>query len=1096
MSDINEQVKKLTAAITGLEAQRATLGDAVVDPALTALRQQLFQLEASSDETASADERKIVTIIFADVSGFTAMSEKLDPEQVRAFMNGCFESLVPIVRKYEGTIDKFIGDEIMALFGAPVAHEDDPERALRASLEMMEAIAAFNRKHGTDLGLHIGVNTGRVIAGKIGAEGRRDYSVMGDAVNLAARLEDASSRGEIFVGPNTYRRTAAVFDFEKIPPLNLKGKEAPVEVHRLVGLKASPKPVRGIEGLRAALVGRDSELEQLRSALAALQRGRGNIVTIVGEAGLGKSRLIAELRESLPVNVSWAEGRALSYTAGMGYWVARAILYSLLDVSADAPRSKIDEALQRSLEQEGEEKLLAIYPYLARLLEVPMQETMEERVKFLSSEALQGRILQAFHDYVRDRAKRARLVLVWEDLHWCDPSSLQVLETLLSLATEVPLLFLCACRPDEKLIGELLTRAHAAYASNYCRIGLSPLSRQESSSLIQRLLKIEQLPEKMRDLILDRAEGNPFFLEELLRSLLDCGVVRFEQGRVIATRELESVEIPETLEGVLMSRIDRLEAENKHALQKASVIGRVFQERVLTHLYEEKSTAKTRLERSLGELQRREFIQSREQEESETAELQKDEYIFKHAAIHHVAYDSLLLAKRRELHELAAQAMEGLFPDRVDELSATLGYHFERAGAAAPAAHYLGRAAERAQATFANTEALAFYQSAIAQIQHVDSAKEDSTMRSSAARLNEGLGDVLTLMGQHAEARAALDCARSFVPHADSIWRSRLYRKTGFSHNLQRHYEETGRAYDSAEKELGDMASPRSPEWWEEKVQIQLERMQLLYWQGMAGEMKELAERYRSAIEQRGTPMQRGTFFQKLALSYLTESRYHPTEECLRLAELAVSESQGSSNLPELSHTRFVLGFVNLWRGNYASAAEHGEAALQLAQRCGDLVVQARCLTYLAVAHRCAHHLEQARRFAAQVLELATKIGMVEYVAMAKANLAWVAWREDDHAEAEKLGCEALKLWHGMKDPYSFDWMALWPLIAVAFARNDIAQAIDYARGLLVEHQHPLAEKLAAAMQKAIANWQGNQSQVARADLERAIQIATEFGQL
>ncbi len=544
-----------------------------------------------------------------------------------------------------------------------------------------------------------------------------------------------------------------------------------------------------------------------------------------------------------------------------------------------------------------------------------------------------------------------------------------------------------------------------------------------------------------------------------------------------------------------MARIDRLESEQKQTLQKASVIGRVFQQRVLPHLYDLKSDEQ-HLDRSLGELQRREFIQSPEQAASETSALQEDEYIFKHAITHDVTYNSLLIASRKELHARVAQALETLFPERLDELSATLGYHFERAGAAAPAAHYLGRAAERAQATFANIEALAFYQSAIAQIQRVDSAKVDSAMRKSAARLNEGLGDVLTLMGQHVEARAAYDCARSFVPDAESVWRSRLFRKTGFSHNAQRHYEETGRAYDSAEKELGDMTSARSAEWWEEKVQIQLERMHLFYWQGMAGEMREVAERYRSAIEKRGTPIQRGKFFEKLALSYLTESRYHPNEECLRLAELAFSESRGSGHLPELSHIRFVLGFVHLWRRNYASAIEHGEAALHLTQRCGDLVTQARCLTYLAVAHRGAGRLDQARSCAARTLELASKIGMVEYVAMAKANLAWVAWREGNHAETGKLGCEALELWHGMEDPYSYDWMALWPLIAVAFGRNDIARAVDYARALLVESQHPLPEKLAAATQKAIASWHGNQSQIARADLERAIQIATEYGQL
>ena len=279
-------------------------------------------------------------------------------------------------------------------------------------------------------------------------------------------------------------------------------------------------------------------------------------------------------------------------------------------------------------------------------------------------------------------------------------------------------------------------------------------------------------------------------------------------------------------------------------------------------------------------------------------------------------------------------------------------------------------------------------------------------------------------------------------------------------------------------------------------MQIQLERMHLFYWQGMAAEMRQLAERYRSAIEERATPIQRGKFFEELALSYLTESRYHPTEECVRLAELAFSESRGSDHLPELSHIRFVLGFVHLWRRNYASAIEHGEVALHLAQRCGDLVTQARCLTYLAVAHRGAHHLDQARSYAARTLELASKIGMVEYVAMAKANLAWVAWREGNHAETEKLGCEALELWHGMEDPYSYDWMALWPLIAVAFSRNDVARAIDHARALFVESQHPLPEKLATATQKAINSWEKGEAESVRKDLARAIETAHEAGYL
>jgi class 3 adenylate cyclase len=560
MSKLDEQAKELKAAIAGLEAQRSLLGETVVEPALAVLRQKLSELESSHTDVASDEERKIVTVLFVDVSGFTALSEKLDPEEVRGLINACFEYLVPVVQKYEGTIDKFIGDEIMALFGAPVAHENDPERALRAALELMDAIASFNRDRGTDLNLHIGVNTGPVIAGKVGSQDRREYSVMGDTVNLAARLEDASKDGQIYVGPNTYRQTARIFDFERVPPLELKGKAKPVEIHRLIGLKAAPKPIRGIEGLRSPLIGRDSELEEIGSALRAVRKGDGGIRAIIGEAGLGKSRLIAEALQLFAADLTWAEGRALSYAAGMSYWMARDVLYGLLKIKADTPPTEIETALRKSIEEALPKKVADIYPYLGRLLEVPLPGAMEERVRLLKSEALQGRILQAFQEYVRARAAGKPLILFWEDLHWCDPSSLRVLEMLLPITTEVPLLLLLAYRPGEDLVQQL-QRDRAACTEKYRAIELSPLTREQSGSLIKGLLKIENLPEKMRELILDRAEGNPFFLEELLRSLLDAGIVLFQQDRFVATRAIESVDVPETLQGVLMARIDRLRPE-------------------------------------------------------------------------------------------------------------------------------------------------------------------------------------------------------------------------------------------------------------------------------------------------------------------------------------------------------------------------------------------------------------------------------------------------------------------------------------------------------------------------------------------------------
>ena len=253
--------------------KEVSLGDAVVDPAIAALREQLTQLETARDppQRTNASWLRLYSLTSRDSP---RLSEKLDPEKVRELINACFDWLVPVVQKYDGTIDKFIGDEIMALFGAPVAHEDDAERALRAALDMMDAIVAFNHANGTGLSLHLGINTGLVVAGQVGGHDRRDYSVMGDAVNLAARLEEASSVGEIFVGPATYRQTQRLFDFEPVAPLKLKGKEAPVEVHRLLRAKVVPKPMRGIEGLRAPLIGRDDEMKEIRQAIADLEMAR------------------------------------------------------------------------------------------------------------------------------------------------------------------------------------------------------------------------------------------------------------------------------------------------------------------------------------------------------------------------------------------------------------------------------------------------------------------------------------------------------------------------------------------------------------------------------------------------------------------------------------------------------------------------------------------------------------------------------------------------------------------------------------------------------------------------------------------------------
>ncbi len=586
-----EQIAQLEAAIAGLEAQRAALGEAVAAAALAPLHRQLAELRRSlSSESGLASpsfegERKVVTIMFADISGFTAMSEKMDPEQVRGLMNACFDDLVPAIHKYDGTVNKFIGDEIMALFGAPAAHENDAERALRAALEMTARLRDFNARHGTDLGLHFGINTGLVIAGAIGAQQQQQYDVMGDAVNVASRLEGESERGEIFVGPDTYRLTSALFEFEPLPPVRVKGKSEPMPIYKLLREKARPGQVRGLPGLEAGMVGRNAELAALLRAGEALAAGRGGAFAILGEAGLGKSRLITEWKsaaEKSPTSstrlLSFVEGRCLSYGRGLVYHLVVDLLKSLLNMPTAAEAAELDAALRALTESLGVEG----YAFLAHLLSLPLSDEAQQQMAALDPQALQARTLVALGVLLGARASRGPLVCILDDLQWADPASIELLIELLPLTRLSPVLFCALSRPDRDQPGwRWVTAARESLGERYTEITLGPLSERESRQLVANLLEIESLPAHVQQAILQRAEGNPFFVEEVIRMLIDRGSLARRDGRWVALKTVENVDVPDTLHGLLMARIDHLPEEARHALRVAAVIGRRFSAKIL-----------------------------------------------------------------------------------------------------------------------------------------------------------------------------------------------------------------------------------------------------------------------------------------------------------------------------------------------------------------------------------------------------------------------------------------------------------------------------------------------------------------------------------
>ncbi len=395
------------------------------------------------------------------------MAEKLDPERARDLLNSCFEHLVPIVEKYEGTNDKFVGDEIVALFGAPVAHENDAERACRAALEMMSAITLFNSTNNADLGLHFGINTGRVVAGGVGTRARQDYSVMGYAVNMAARFEDASQRGEIFVGEHTQRMAAPFFEFEP-KTLAVKGASKPVTAYRLLNVRKEVGPTRGIEGLSSPLVGREAELAALQNAIAALHDGSGGIVAVIGEAGIGKTRLLSEARGS-GRGVSWHEGRTLAHTSALSYWLARDLLRDVLGF--DGAQAPADEArvLSERLSELLGNRAPRVYALVAWLLELPLEPDAAASISELTGPALQRQTTEAVAAFLLASAVVQPIVLVCEDLHWADPSSLQMLAGLLPLTANAPLLFVFALRPDDDQTNDFLADAARQHGEAFLR---------------------------------------------------------------------------------------------------------------------------------------------------------------------------------------------------------------------------------------------------------------------------------------------------------------------------------------------------------------------------------------------------------------------------------------------------------------------------------------------------------------------------------------------------------------------------------------------------------------------------------------------------
>lgn len=649
------------------------------------------------------EERRIVTALFADVVGSTALAERLDPEEVKLVVGEAIARAIAVVESYGGSIKDLAGDGLLALFGAPVAHEDDPERAVRAALDIMTGIREYaeevRRGFGADVAMRAGIHTGQVVVGQVGAGSRVEYGAVGDAVNATARLQAAAEPFGVLVSDATRRHIASLFSWGEPRTLQLKGKAEAMTAYPVLG-------ITGVVSVPAAepaspMVGRDTELAVGLELIEGLEHGRGGVFFIVGEPGIGKSRLAAELRQraSKRGNLAWLEGRCVSYGDALPYWPYRDLLRNWLEVSATDPEIRVRVKLRRKTEESFPGRALEFYPYLGTILGLNLEPDAATRLSSLSPESLQYRTFEVLTELLGQISAERPLVISLDDLHWADPTSLALTERLLPLAESGPVMLAISHRPDTDHASWLLKeRAAREFRHLFREVALQPLARTSEALLLSSLAGKRALPEEVADRLLGYAEGNPFYLEQMVRSLIDSGALVPENGRWKLSAG-DSMQIPQTLEGVIIARIDRLQPEWREVLTSGSVLGRTFGHALLQAVSGLELPA---LRQAVHHLLRLDLLR-------EEAGGKDPVYRFKHALIQETAYRTLVASKRTGLHRRAAEWFEAFYRERPERVYGLIAHHWLAAADAEKAAHYLRLAGDRARDEWALDEAIGHY---------------------------------------------------------------------------------------------------------------------------------------------------------------------------------------------------------------------------------------------------------------------------------------------------------------------------------------------------------------------------------------------------
>jgi len=935
-----------------------------------------------SSRSAIEGERKLVTVLFADVANYTAIAEKLDPEEVHQIMDRLFKILLDEIHKYEGTINQFTGDGIMAIFGAPVSHEDHAQRACYAALAVQKAMADFSEKlkdeKEIDFKIRVGINTGPVVVGSIGDDLRMDYTALGDTTNLAARLQQGAESGRILMSDSSHKLISPHFVTKPFGDLQVKGKKEPVSTYVLKRTRRTRSLMDIVaEKALSPLIGRSEEFGRLHRLWDLCKKGSGQVVFIVGEAGIGKSRLVFELHRALTAEkITWLEGRCTAYGRNLPFSPLIDLLKRNFRIDEEDSKETIIRKIDRGLSVLGEETRERA-PFLKFLFSVDPGDPLIQSMDALGRRRM---IFDSIRLMTIQGSKLRPLIIFFEDLHWIDHESEDFLKYIINSLAVLPVMLILTYRPGYvNPFGE---------RTFFNRISLKALQKDESLDLTKGVIGVDKLPKFIEPLILERAEGNPFYIEEIAKSLEELGTLK-KTETIGAANAQDQVQIPTSIQDIIMARIDRLPNEQKTALQIASVIGREFANRLLERI----AKLDEEISDILADLVGIEIIY-------QTQFYPELSFMFKHALTHDVAYNSLLTSRRKAIHALTGEVIEEIYSTRLGEHYEILAHHYEQGEVLDKAVAFLILSGQKALGNMAIPSARTFFKKVI----DISHQKDVTLSLEQAYESYQGKGNTEFNMGHYDVAEKDFFKAREIAKEmGDKNKEAESLSMAGWSMASGKKYEAVINIYHEAANFGREIGNPII----EGRNYIGLGLIKLAL-----GEVQEAGKFMDKAVEIGNKINSPLLLILSLSLRAFQFPHYGiPDEEAIEYLEKAIPMLKSVQNARACVLVYLIIGYYLACKGDYSASIATLQEGIKFAAETGEALNRAKGLNWLGWVYGELGWVSEAKKLNQESYKAALDMGSgsEEVEANAVVNLAENAVAEKDYAQAENYIEDLLK---------------------------------------------------------------------------------------